>query len=232
MSTKKKDSGIDFGKLKEACKVFNERAYKDVKGNIINIKYVAKPVLVIIENFMTCCELLPGPVQDALPDDDILTVMFQEIEEEQKRVLAEQEGKKAETIVVESTDVGKVEDVIEENPVEEKKPEVVEEEKVENPIPDKVEPEKEPVKPGRKSIEKKVEVVGKLEDILTYVPKGSPQKFVETVMNNDGITMAEIRKQDWNPTGKSFYDPLKKLVGIGLMSIDSQKKIRVVKKDD
>ena len=156
MSTKKKEGGIDFGKLKEACKVFNEREYKDVKGNIINIKYVAKPVPVIIENFMTCCERLPGPVQDALPDDDVLTVMFQEIEEEQKRVLAaDQAGKKVETVVVESTDVGKVEDVLEEKVVEEKKPEVVEEEKVETIIPEKEEPEKGPVKRGRKPVEKK-----------------------------------------------------------------------------
>jgi len=131
MSTKKKESGIDFSKLKEACKVFNEREYKDVKGNIINIKYVAKPVPVIIENFMTCCERLPGPVQDALPDDDVLTVMFQEIEEEQKRVLAaDQAGKKVETFVVKSEDVGKVEDVL-----EEKKPEVIEEETTENEAP-------------------------------------------------------------------------------------------------
>ena len=131
MSTKKKESGIDFSKLKEACKVFNEREYKDVKGNIINIKYVANPVPVIIENFMTCCERLPGPVQDALPDDDVLTVMFQEIEEEQKRVLAaDQAGKKVETFVVKSEDVGKVEDVL-----EEKKPEVIEEETTENEAP-------------------------------------------------------------------------------------------------
>jgi hypothetical protein len=67
---------------------------------------------------------------------------------------------------------------------------------------------------------------------LAIERKQKRENFIKMLIEagKDGITMVDVKKADWNPTGASFYAPLKAMIADGSAKMEGKKMVYIKKK--